>query len=357
MGRGPGATVDRTTGMFHQPALVVRTPRVSGRFTVRSILVTVVLIAVTAVVGVWTLMSGEVEVPTADVLRYLTGGSGGLDRTIVVDWRLPRLVAAAAFGAALALSGEVFQTLTRNPLGSPDVIGLSTGAYTGALVVLLVLGSGFAAVMAGAAIGGVATALLVYLLSRRSGNSGLRLIIVGIGVGATLTAVNQWLILRADLDVAIAAAIWGAGTLNGIRWEQATPDVLILAPVLLITILLAPRLRMLEFGDDVATTVGLELEPVRRTVLLLAVILTAVTTAISGPIAFVALVAPQLARRLVAAASMPLIPTAAMGAALLVIGDLIAGRMFAPIQLPVGVVTVSLGGLYLVWLLFREARA
>nr|WP_066906914.1 iron chelate uptake ABC transporter family permease subunit [Millisia brevis] len=344
--------------MFARPTVVVRLGgAVSGRVTVRSVAVCVGLTAVIVAVGVRTLMSGEVDIPAGDVLRYLVGESGGLDRTIVVNWRLPRVVAAAIFGAALAVSGAVFQTLTRNPLGSPDVIGLSTGAYTGALIVLLVLGSGFGGVALGALVGGVATGLVVYLLSYRSGSRGLRLIIVGIGVSATLTAINQWLILRADIDVAISAAIWGAGTLNGLRWDQAGPAIAIVLPVLVAVLLLTPRLRILDLGDDAAAAVGLTLERTRLVLLVLAVALTAAVTAVTGPIAFVALAAPQLARRLVGSASIPLATSAFMGAALLVIGDLIAGRLFAPIQLPVGVVTVSLGGVYLVWLLFREARS
>lgn len=354
----PHRTVDRTARLFARPTVVLRLgSRISGRVTIRSIVVCAALIAVTVAVGVRALMSGELAIPADEVLRYLTGESGDLNRTIVVNWRLPRVVAAAVFGAALAVSGAVFQTLTRNPLGSPDVIGLSTGAYTGALIVLLVLGSGFGGVTIGALLGGVATGLLVYLLSYRSGSRGLRLIIVGIGVSATLTAINQWLILRADIDIAISAAIWGAGTLNEIRWDQAVPAIVIVIPVLVVILLMGPRLRILDLGDDPAAAVGLHLECTRLVLLVLAVALTAAVTAVTGPIAFVALAAPQLARRLIGSASIPLAPSAFMGAALLVTGDLIAGRLFAPIQLPVGVVTVSIGGMYLVWLLFREARS
>lgn len=361
-GQAAGTSAKQVAGqwswpLFARSTLVLRTGRVSGRVTRRAVLVCLLLVLIMLAVAVLSLATGEVAVPPGDVVRYLFGAEGGLDRTVVIEWRLPRVVAAAGFGAALAAAGAIFQTLTRNPLGSPDVIGLSTGAYTGALVVLLLLGSGFGLVTAGALIGGVATAVLVYLLSYRGGTEGFRLIIVGIGVSATLTAFNQWLILRAELDVAISAAVWGAGTLNGIRWQQAGPALVLVLPILVAALIWGPRMRMLDLGDDASTALGLTVERTRFVLLVLGVMLTAVVTAVTGPIAFVALAAPQLARRVTASPGVPVGPAAAMGALLLVTADLIAGQMFAPIQLPVGVVTVSVGGAYLVWLLLKESRA
>jgi iron complex transport system permease protein len=254
------------------------------------------------------------------------------------------------------MSGGIFQSMTRNPLGSPDIIGFNTGAYTGALIVMLAVGGGYLGIAAGALVGGILTALAVYLLAYRRGSQGFRLIIVGIGISAMLAALNHWLILQAELEAALAAAVWGAGSLNGITWEQAAPAAVVVVVVGVATLAVARRMQLLEMGDDAARALGVRAEPTRLLLLILGVALTAAVTAVAGPIAFVALAAPQLARRLTRSAGITLVPSAVMGAFLLVASDLAAQRLFAPIQLPVGVVTVCIGGIYLVWLLAREAR-
>lgn len=300
--------------------------------------------------------SGDYPMGPSKVLGVLLGQGEGLENTIVFQWRAPRTIAALFFGAALGVAGAVFQSLTRNPLGSPDIIGFSTGAYTGALLALTLVGGSFLATSLGALAGGLLTALAVYLLAWRRGSHGFRLILVGIGISAMLAALNQWLVLRAEIEVAMAAAVWGAGTLNGVSWQVLLPALGAIIPVLGLTLAGGRQLGMLEMGDDAATALGVRVEPVRLSMIVLAVLLTAATTAVAGPIAFVALVAPQLAKRLNKAAGMRLAPAACMGALLLVASDLVAQRIFAPVQLPVGVVTVSIGGIYLIWLLAREGR-
>lgn len=301
--------------------------------------------------------SGDYPMGPGKVINVILGGGEGLESTIVFQWRAPRAVAALAFGAALGVAGAVFQSLTRNPLGSPDIIGFSTGAYTGALLALTLVGGSFLATSLGALAGGLLTAVAVYFLAWRRGSHGFRLILVGIGISAMLAALNQWLVLRAEIEVAMAAAVWGAGTLNGVGWPVLIPALAAIVPVLALTLAGGPKLNMLEMGDDTATALGVRVEPTRLAMIVLAVLLTAATTAVAGPIAFVALVAPQLAKRLNRAAGMRLAPAACMGALLLVASDLVAQRIFAPVQLPVGVVTVSIGGIYLIWLLAREGRA
>lgn len=335
---------------------VLRLGPAALRVDVRAAWVCLALLAVAATTGVLALRVGDFPLTTGQVLGALTGSVDGLPRAVVLEWRLPRVLAAIVFGAALGASGAIFQSLTDNPLGSPDIVGLNSGAYTGALVVLVVLGGSFALVATGALLGGLATTVLVYALAGRGGAAGLRLIIVGIGVGATLTSLNHWITLTADLETAMSAAAWGAGSLNGVRWEQVAPATLVLLPILALAALGATHLRMLELGDDAARALGLRVERTRLTLLVLSVALTAATTAVAGPIAFVALAAPQLAIRLTRSAGMAILPAACMGAALLAVADLAAQRAFAPTQVPVGVMTVSAGGVYLIWLLIREAR-
>ena len=224
------------------------------------------------------------------------------------------------------------------------------------MVLLIIGGGGYYDTAMGALAGGMVTALVVYLLAFKRGVQGFRLIIVGIAISAVLSSVNAWLILRADLEDAMSAAVWGAGSLNGLGWTQARPALIILAVLTPLLVLASYRMPMLDLGDDAAKALGIRAEPTRLVLIVLGVALTAVATAAAGPIAFVSLAAPQLARRLTRTPGVAFLPAAAMGALLLVASDLIAQRAFTPTQLPVGVVTVSVGGLYLVWLLAREAR-
>jgi iron complex transport system permease protein len=343
---------------FGRPTVLLhnRSRSLSVRLDVRSILVTIPLLLAALTMAVVSLATGDFDVTVPQVLQAFAGDAPGLAQTIVMEWRLPRVLSALVFGAALGMSGGIFQSMTRNPLGSPDIIGFNTGAYTGALIVMLTLGSGYLGIALGALVGGILTALAVYLLAYRRGSQGFRLIIVGIGISAMLAAFNHWLILQAELEAALAAAVWGAGSLNGITWEQAAPAAVVVVVVGSATLAVARRMQLLEMGDDAARALGVRAEPTRLLLLILGVALTAAVTAVAGPIAFVALAAPQLARRLTRSAGITLAPSAGMGAFLLVASDLAAQRLFAPIQLPVGVVTVCIGGIYLVWLLAREAR-
>jgi iron complex transport system permease protein len=329
---------------------------VSYRVDLRTVSVCLALLGIALAVALLTLASGEYPVPLPDVVRALLGQAEGRIHMVVVEWRLPRTALALILGAALGMSGAIFQSLTRNPLGSPDIIGFNAGAYTGALVVIILLGGGYYAIAGGALLGGLCTALVVYALAYNRGVQGFRLIIVGIGVSAMLTSLNVWMLLRAKLEVAMAAAIWGAGTLNGLGLDRLGPAALILGILVPLALLLSRPMAQLELGDDAARALGVNAERTRLALLVLGVALTATVTATAGPIIFVALAAPQLARRLTGTAGVSMLPSAAMGALLLATADFLAQRAFAPTQVPVGIVTVSLGGLYFVWMLLREAR-
>ncbi|MBD8080031.1 iron chelate uptake ABC transporter family permease subunit [Cellulosimicrobium arenosum] len=328
----------------------------SGRIDLRTVVVCLALLVVALGVTVVALTTGDYPLSVGQVLGALTGVEDGPVRTIVVEWRLPRALLALVVGVALGASGAIFQSITRNPLGSPDIIGFNTGAYTGALVVLMVIGGGYGGVTAGALVGGIGSAVLVYFLAYRRGVQGFRFVVVGIAISAMLAAVNAWLIVTADLESAMAATLWGAGSLNGTSWAQAGPATVLVVVLLVPMAALAPRMHLLELGDDAATALGLHAERTRLALVVVGVALVAVATAVAGPISFVALAAPQLARRLTRGAGVQVLPAAAMGAVLLAASDLVAQRLFAPTQLPVGVVTVVVGGAYLIWLLVREAR-
>lgn len=343
---------------FGRPVRAVRLfgDAISLRVDLRTIAVCLLLLAIALAIALVTLASGEYQVPLPDVVRALLGQAEGRIHMVVVEWRLPRTALALILGAALGISGAIFQSLTRNPLGSPDVIGFDAGAYSGALVVIILLQGGYYMIAGGALIGGLVTALLVYFLAYNRGVQGFRLIIVGIGVSAMLNSLNTWMLLRAKLEVAMAAAIWGAGSLNGLGLDRLGPSALVLVILIPLALAMARPMAQLELGDDAARALGVRAELTRLGLLILGVALTATVTATAGPIGFVALAAPQLARRITGSAGVAMLPSAAMGALLLVGADYLAQRAFAPTQLPVGIVTVSLGGVYFVWLLLREAR-
>lgn len=330
--------------------------KLSGRVDIRTVVVCGILALVSLAVAVLALGTGDYYIPPGEVLAAVFSDAGRFTELIVMQWRFPRVALALLLGGALGVSGAIFQSLTRNPLGSPDIIGFDTGSYTGALIVILALGGGYYPTGVGAFVGGISTAAVVYVLAFKRGVQGFRLIIVGIAISAILASVNTWLIVKADLSDALAAAVWGAGTLNGLSWGQVFPVVIVLIVLTPLLAIFAGRLRMLEMGDDAAKALGIRAEPTRLILIVLGVALTALVTAVAGPISFISLAAPQLARRLTKTAGVALIPSAVMGALLLLVSDYAAQRIFAPTQLPVGVVTVSIGGAYFVWLLAREGR-
>lgn len=321
----------------------------------RTLLVCAAALLAIVVAAIAGLALGDYPLTTDEVIGVLTGRVDGLARTVVLDWRLPRVLAAIGFGAALGVSGAIFQTLTRNPLASPDIIGLANGSFTGMLVALLLLGGSWPALMAGSLLGGLAAAVAIFILALRQGLSGFRFIVVGIGVSAMLAAFNSWLLLRADLDVALFAAAWGAGTLNTATATVVWPALACLVALFVVLPFAARPLRQLELGDDVAAATGVRLTRERAILIGLAVALVSAVTAVAGPIAFIALAAPQIARRLTRSPGIPLVATGLVGGVLLLASDLVAQHLI-PLTVPVGVVTVVVGGLYLTQLLLRERR-
>lgn len=304
----------------------------------------------------WGLRSGTVMLTFTQVFDALSGTAPRAMQLVVMEWRLPRVLMALVVGAALGVSGAIFQSLMRNPLGSPDVMGFNTGAWSGVLVAMVLFGQHLTAIALAAMAGGILTSLLVWLLAWRNGIETFRLIIVGIGVRAMLVAFNTWLLLKASLETALSAGLWNAGSLNGLTWAKTLPSVPIMLAMFVCAALLARRMRLLEMGDDSACALGVNVERSRLLLMLVAVALTAAATALAGPISFIALVAPHIARRLSGTARWGLTQSALCGALLLLLADMIAQRGFTPYQLPVGVVTVSLGGIYLIALLIQESR-
>jgi ABC-type enterobactin transport system permease subunit len=331
-------------------------PAASSRLFSRPIGVTLALIMLCLLLALLALGSGARALSPWQTLQILLSHTDPQLQAMVLQWRLPRVMMALLLGAALSVSGALFQSLLHNPLGSPDVMGFNSGAYSGVLLVLVFFQSDPLIISAAALAGGLLTALLSYLLAWQQGINTLRLIMVGIGVRAMLIAANTWLLLNSSLDKALTAGLWNAGSLNGMTWAKSLPASILIIVAWLATASLSRPRQLLTLGDDTAVALGVAVEPSRIAIIVCAVSLTAAATAVAGPIAFIALAAPQIARRLCPGYRAPLILAALSGSALLLAADLAAQKLFLPYQLPVGLLTVSIGGLYLIGLLFRESQ-
>jgi iron complex transport system permease protein len=286
-----------------------------------------------------------------DSLRGLVGDGNPLGVYFVQEVRLPRALGAVLVGAALGFSGALFQIVSGNPLGSPDIVGFTTGSATGALTAIIVFGASPSVTAFGAVAGGILAAVLIAFFAGGLGTDGMRLVLVGIGISAALKAINTLLLVKAPLTAAQAAEQWNAGSLHGVGFRQLAwlaPAVLVTIPVVA---WLSTPLSMLPLGEDLAVGLGVRTRGTRALAVVVGVALVALATAVAGPVAFVALAAPHLAKRLSKAAGAALGTSAMVGAGLVVVSDLLAQRLFAPRELAVGVITGSLGGVYLVILL------
>lgn len=329
---------------------------ISARLDGRAVTVTLVVSAAAFLVFAWSLAVGDFPVPLADVIGTLIGRGSDDTDFIIRTLRLPRGLVAVLVGAAFGLSGAIFQRIARNPLASPDIIGINAGAAACAVFVIVILHGSSAQVTWGALGGAVLTAVAIYLLSYKRGVTGYRLVLVGIGATAMLTSVTSYLMTRAQIYDAQRAMVWLTGSLNGRGWDHVRPLTITMAVLVPVAVLLARHVRALDLGDDAARGLGTRVEGVRSGLLLTGVALAAIAVSAAGPISFVALVSPQIARRLVGGSSAALLPSAAIGALLLVASDLVARRVFAPTELPVGIVTAVLGAPYLLFLLARANR-
>lgn len=323
----------------------------------RGALVTLALIGCALVTVFVTLGTGALPVTPVEVVDTLLRRTDEFD-FVVLDIGLPRACVGLLVGAGLGAAGALLQALTRNPLGSPDVIGFDSGAAAGALVAMLTLGVSDRTEVAAVAIaGGGLAALAVFLLSSGARDTGYRIILIGIGLGALLDSVSAYLLTRSTARESMDATRWLVGSLNNSDWADVMTAGLGLLILLPTAAALARQLRLVLLGPEVAAALGVQLGIVTGVTLAVSVGLSAIAVLAAGPISFVALAAPQLAARLVGQRRMPsVLASAAMGAVLLTASDLIASRAFGDTELPVGVVTGGVGGVYLAWLLSREWR-
>jgi iron complex transport system permease protein len=332
---------------------IVAQARAGGRR--RSMSVAIVLAAGAAVVLCFTLALGDYPVAVSDVPAAIFGHGDARDVFVVQHLRLPRAFAALLVGAAFGFSGAIFQSLARNPLASPDILGITSGAAVAAVFVITVAGGTHTRLSVAAFAGAAIVALTIYGLAYRAGVSTYRLVLVGIGVGAVCQAITSYLLASSNVYLVGQAIVWLTGSLNSIGWSAVVPLAVAVAALTLPTLALAAPLRILQLGDNTAQGLGIRLETVRLSLILVAVALVAAGTAAVGPVAFVAFVAPPIARRLTRASGLTLVPAALTGALLVLAADFVAQHAFGT-ELPVGVVTGMVGGTYLLWLISRANR-
>lgn len=335
-------------------ATLLRTPARSRRRRryALALVGTLVVAAIAVVIGLTT---GSFQASLGQVASALTGEGDGRTSVVVVGLRVPRVLAALAIGAALGVAGAVFQTLARNPLASPDIVGFSAGSATGALVGLTLLAPA-ASPAAGAWIGGLLTVVIVMAIARSVGVSRERTILAGIALSTLLSAVNDYLLTRAPLEIARNATQWLHGSLAATSLDDVALLLASIGILSLVLIVVYRDFRALELGDDTAVALGVRTGRVRLVLIVVAALLTGTATAVAGPIDFIALAAPQLARRTMGTSGIPLVGSAVTGAAVLLVADVIGQRALAPLQIPVGLLTAVVGGAYLFWIVSRRRR-
>ncbi len=304
---------------------------------------------------------GDFPIGLPRVVGTIFGRGEQVDEFVIMDLRMPRALAGLVVGVALGVSGALTQSIARNPLASPDVLGITSGA--GAVAVFLVTVSGGAAtavvnsvgLSAAALAGGLGTGLLVYFMAWRRGIDGFRLILIGISVNAVMQAITTWLLVTADIRDVARAQAWLVGSLDNRSWGEVRVALWCTLALLVVVTCVAFQFKPMHFGDEVAAGLGVRYGAVRAVLLLCAVLLAGVAVSAAGPVPFVALVAPQVAMRLARCPTPPLVASAMVGALLLTGSDLLA-RTALPVSLPVGVVTAAIGGPFLVYLLVRANR-
>ena len=335
---------------FAQPALRLFGGRLSMRLDGRTLALCIGLGLLGMGLALASLRLGTMPLSFSRLVLTLSGQGDLAERLVVIEWRLPRILGALLAGAGLGLAGALFQTLLRNPLGSPDILGFDAGAFLG-LVLAMLAGGGTVAIASATLGGGLLAGMLVLLLSGGLHAERLRLILTGIAIGALLSGLSEWLVFTAPLDTALSLASWKQGSLAGLDWRRLGIAATLLSLLLPLGLACGRVMRALELGDDKALSLGQPATTARFRLALIGLGLTATATLLAGPIGFVALISPQVARRMAGSAGLPPVASMLFGAVFLLSADLAARALLAARSLPVGAVTACLGGLYFIVML------
>lgn len=321
----------------------------------RLVAVTLILTLLTASLCVAALVLGNTLYSFETLYKVLTGMQVEGATFAILTLRLPRMLSGLLVGLAFGMAGSTFQTMLRNPLASPDIIGVTSGSSVAAVFCILVLKTSGSMVSIMAVITGLIVAALIYVLSKGGQFSGERLILIGIGIQAMLNAVISYLLLRASQYDVPGALRWLSGSLNGIRLTQIPMLAFVVLSFGILILLLGRYLNILELGEQSAVSLGVPTDKVRLLLILSAVVLIAFATAVTGPIAFVAFIAGPIAKKLVGTGFSNQFPSGLIGASLVIAADLI-GQFAFDTRFPVGIITGILGAPFLLYLLIRMNR-
>ncbi|WP_280426507.1 FecCD family ABC transporter permease [Nocardia carnea] len=352
-------------GNLLAPTRVLRWGPVSVRIAPRALSVGVSLFLLVLVAAAVHVANGGSALPLDEVVRALLGDDSNTRvHLAVTEFRAPRTVGAIIAGGCLAMAGAITQTVARNPLASPDILGVTAGASLGAVSVLVLAGGGAAGLsgIAGEAglpvaafTGGVLAGVVVYLFAWSGTLDSYRLVLVGLGVNGLAVSLTTWLLTLGDVTNAAQALTWMSGSLNGRDWLLVRPMGLLALALLAGALLLGSRLVLLTMDDDVAIGLGVRIGGLRLYALILATLLASTGVVVAGPLVFVALASPQIARLLTGAAVPPLFLSGLVGMVFVLVADTVAANALA-VSLPVGVATAVLGGPYLIFLVLRNQR-
>ncbi len=312
--------------------------------------VTIILASAVVIAFIVTICIGDTVFSPVDALRVMGGESVPGATFTIGELRLPRAINATLVGIAFGISGTIFQTLLRNVLASPDVIGVTAGASASAVIGITVIGASGAIISAIALVGALAAAGVMYALASRGGLSGYRLVLIGIGIAALLQAVVSFALTRSSLGEVQQVLVWLTGSLNRSLWNQVPAIAIALGILVPAALLLSRPLSTLQLGDDSAAGLGLAVERSRLGLIGVAVALAAVATAAAGPVAFVALLSGPIAKRLTRSTDAAMVAAALVGALVVLVSDYL-GQHLLGTRFPVGVVTGVVGAPYLLWIL------
>lgn len=316
----------------------------------RSIVMLTLGVALFAMVVVG-LSVGDYPLSPEQLWRTLWGGGERAESYVLFQVRAPRVMMGVVVGGCLAVAGALLQTLLRNSLASPDLLGITGGSSVGALFVLLVLGLTGPVLVIAAFGGGILVAALLLSAGGRAGEGGFRLILAGIGVSFLAAAISNFLMVRAQVELARSALLWIVGSLGSTGWWQVVAVGLVAVAALPGVLLAARWLPITQLGAATSASLGVRASTVRWVVVGSAVLLTAACCAFTGPIPFIALCAPPIARSLLGNGAIGIAASGLIGAVLLTAADLVAQFALPGLSLPVGVVTGALGAAFLLWLL------
>lgn len=331
----------------------------------KAVIVLSVMFVLAGIIFVLSTGLGEMKISPLTVVKVFFGGGTEMERLVIQSFRLPRILIALIVGMSLAVTGGILQGIIRNPLASPDILGITGGAAVAVVSFLTFFSDKNNSLTVSiqwmplaAFLGAAIVAITVYLLSWKNGVSPIRLVLIGIGISALTQALTTIMMISGPIYRASQANMWITGTVYGSNWT----NVMTLAPwaiiFLTLSFVMARNLNIQELGDDIATGVGSSVGKQRFILLMISTVLIGGAVAFAGGISFVGLMAPHMARRLVGSAFGALLPVSALiGAILVMLADLIGRLLLAPIEIPAGVLTAGIGAPYFIYLLFKTRNS